>query len=550
MKPRLTRQQKGLSWPRLLSIELNNFDIERVLPDVLYLVVSHGRQRGSTPNDARAVGRYSEKLAKHHAMSGFDDEADRTLLDHWIRAAAISTSRATKGRTAEQIDFLRPLTLAVYKTGFPEVRSRQRNIPGFLYAAMLDAVVGDDRLKASSRLLAIFSDALGRGVRVGPAPDYEPTYDGSTQLDLHARLQLAYLDGFDPVLASVRAPREEYSAALPAQAAGAGRRLLAFVEFYAAVNPAPALARGLLALSNLELFAYTLKLFAAAPSLVGTGELPPAMRNESPSGPEVYCDFTGVRGGTSDELARACVDRDLQSLNAYYDAVIWLRSVDRLVRRTALASDLDNIGADTPTYLHTLRAFAKELRVQQWAEIEFEQIRDDTLAAATAESRVSVESQFEAQSRVASDALTATIGLIADAQRGVYLTNLGKWYGNAGGIRLQYGLLAGNVAGRRNWRYSLSDELLLVLVQLAFADRLGAKPPGSRLPLREFLTYLENNYGLIVDRPPEFLDTTMARAGSRDNLAAFKRKLRQMGFFDELSDDFSAQYLSMPGSAA
>jgi hypothetical protein len=60
------------------------------------------------------------------------------------------------------------------------------------------------------------------------------------------------------------------------------------------------------------------------------------------------------------------------------------------------------------------------------------------------------------------------------------------------------------------------------------------------------LACLERRYGVLVDRPPSFLDSSQNRAAGKANLEALKRRLRQMGFFSALSDDFTAQYLRLP----
>jgi hypothetical protein len=93
----------------------------------------------------------------------------------------------------------------------------------------------------------------------------------------------------------------------------------------------------------------------------------------------------------------------------------------------------------------------------------------------------------------------------------------------------------------------MSDDLLAVLVQLAFVE----DPSGTlsnvtlrpQIRLRDFLTFLESRFDVIVDRPPGFLDTASSRAAAFENLEALKRRLREMGYFRELSDDFTAQYL-------
>jgi hypothetical protein len=549
VKARLPKEMRGFGFPRLFEVDLNDFDIERILSDVFYLVVSHGRQRGRTPNDPKTIARYRDVLAAHPDLIGFSNDSGKRLLDGWLRAAVIRTASATRGRTGEQIDYLRPLTIAVYKAGFPD-SSRQRNVPGFLHGAMLDAVESTDGRPATERLKRMFLAALGRGILVGDAPTFAPAYDDGTNLDIHVLLGLAYLDGFEPVLASGRKPRAEHSSALPDQARAIGRRLLCYLESYGATLPTTALARGFLALANLELFVYSSKLFAATVELNRTGALPAAMGNISPSPPDIYCDFTAVRGGTSDELARACVERDLEALGAFSEASIRLRTIERYARRSpALAEELDALGPDTPDYLMAITRMADHERVQQWAEFEFERIKEETVSALGEDIQASVASQFEATRRASEDSLVPTVALIAAAQRRNHVLHLTAWFHNAGGLRSSYGLLAGKLRGKRTWRYVISDDLLATLVLLAHADPSNVSREGRGLPLPDFLSYLERSYGVIVDRPPRFLDGTAARAGARENLASLKRKLRQMNFFSELSDDFSAQYLTLPDQA-
>jgi hypothetical protein len=57
---------------------------------------------------------------------------------------------------------------------------------------------------------------------------------------------------------------------------------------------------------------------------------------------------------------------------------------------------------------------------------------------------------------------------------------------------------------------------------------------------------LEQRFGVAVDRPPGFAPTAEATAAAKRNLEALKLRLRQMGFFQVLSDDFTAQYLRAP----
>jgi hypothetical protein len=125
------------------------------------------------------------------------------------------------------------------------------------------------------------------------------------------------------------------------------------------------------------------------------------------------------------------------------------------------------------------------------------------------------------------------------------------WFYSVSGFNRPYGILSGNTRGaRRVARYTLSNELLSALVHVALADQGwdedGRRIPAVRLPLKEFLKFIEKRYGLLIDKPPAIETSAEAIEASRRNLEAFKIRLRQIGVFENLSDDFDAQYLQRP----
>ena len=129
--------------------------------------------------------------------------------------------------------------------------------------------------------------------------------------------------------------------------------------------------------------------------------------------------------------------------------------------------------------------------------------------------------------------------------------NLVSWYWSAGGLGKHSGSSPATCGESANWRYAMSDDLLDALVRRALIPELDAGGLANvrvrnRLRLSEFLQFLADRYAVVVDRPPSFLDDAHARAAASTNLESLRRRLRQMGFFEELSDDFNAQYLRNP----
>ena len=57
---------------------------------------------------------------------------------------------------------------------------------------------------------------------------------------------------------------------------------------------------------------------------------------------------------------------------------------------------------------------------------------------------------------------------------------------------------------------------------------------------------MSERFGILIDRPPADFDSADARAGAAENLSAFTQRLKLLGCFEGLSDDFSAQFVTRP----
>lgn len=109
-------------------------------------------------------------------------------------------------------------------------------------------------------------------------------------------------------------------------------------------------------------------------------------------------------------------------------------------------------------------------------------------------------------------------------------------------------------------RFALGSLLLEVLLQIAV---LQSSPSGfhtRELRIDELLTFLQERYGIFVDRLPPGDGFGMASindlAALRQNVGAFKDRLREIGFFRDLSDAYVTQTItprytisSAPGGA-
>jgi hypothetical protein len=109
------------------------------------------------------------------------------------------------------------------------------------------------------------------------------------------------------------------------------------------------------------------------------------------------------------------------------------------------------------------------------------------------------------------------------------------------------GLLAQSRAKGSPRRFVLGSKLLEVLLQVAVLTREGSRFVTREVRIEDLLAFLRNRYGIHIDRLPETGQTAGSisdRRALRLNLEAFKRRLREIGFYEDLSDAYVTQKVS------
>ena len=171
MKPIIPKALRGYSFDRLIGVEFNDFDVERLLPSLFYITVTRGRQVAKRVNSEKELSTYVEALRQHKRMQGFDGDNGRRLLDRWVRSTIVKMGRMGSSRRDEQIQYIQPLTLLSYKSGFPASISRQRRVHQFLYSLFLRVL----RLRPSRPSVSkpLFEQKVAKGAKEGREEEEE-----------------------------------------------------------------------------------------------------------------------------------------------------------------------------------------------------------------------------------------------------------------------------------------------------------------------------------------------------------------------------------------
>jgi len=330
--------------------------------------------------------------------------------------------------------------------------------------------------------------------------------------------------------------------------------IVSFLVRYRGHIPSGILSRYLNALLGFSLFIYTLRLMRATAGLVFGGETPPefvqVVGTKKPLPPiDLYTDMTRNPTGDSGRLAHAAVTRHLEGTEKYLRAMLVLRCLDRFVMQNRdLKRELpDPEGGQYLLALWNLRDNSDVRSDFRKLERDIEQLykeADESEVLPIEVQTILDHPTFAQWHRVTE--------LLAQLQEKSALSGIIKWYSATGGFENSDGILRGNQRGKRVWRYEMSDFLLETLVQLAAVSPEVQKASGYQtladkpmpITLTAFLDHVKHRYGLLLAEPPSFANSTEATAASRDNLQALRVRLRQMGLFQDLSDDFNAQRLT------
>ena len=565
MKVRIPKDLKGASYPVVMTIEFNNFSADMFLPALFLKIMSGGRLRLRGKNDETAIGMYVEKLANHALLTGFRTPDGRRVLEKFVRTALITTGAVGEAKRGEQISALMPFSLLCYKPGFPSEGRRQRGVDTFLYYVLREQLrAGASIVEAQVDLKAKIVSLFGEGLEFDKTPNsIDAAYDGHANLDILTRMSLAFIDGFD----GTRPGRESESSKpspCPALATQLAQDIFLFLNTYSKRMPSQALTYYFQALISFEMYSYSLRLATAVNALVrNPDELPLGMRDVSEnSDPLIYLDFTGRQRHLSGQMAAECVRRDVETFQQFFRSMLQLRWLDKQVARfrrsasTRLAVERILQGnSNGAAYLQSML----QMRENPDLKYSFNAAAQQDIASIHAATLPNTEESDKTESRwldeitePARTDIDQLVLLLEEGQRQSYLSHYISWITGAGGMSKTYGLLNGISRQRRTWRYAPGNDLLSLFVQLATAHAIpqghlkngGAAP--QKIRLQDFLLFLEQRYGIIVDRPPPGIHGAEYSAAARDNLRAMLSRLRQMGIFTDLSDDFTVQRLRPP----
>lgn len=519
---KLRKQDQEFRNPRIFYADPKNADLDRVLV-VLFLWLRTNGMRpavaGRQRQEFEKVDVHFRRLAALPGVSGFTENED--IARRWLESDVFDL--VNRGRPTAVIASLRPLHLDAHKIRVAKY-CRDYNFADALYA-MLEHGEGS----AHKALKAYLEQ--GR------------VYQPGIRLDLETLAVLKLVEGV-----SDAHPSGEKITPYPPLCRGQSRVLCDDIERILSYPdvPRPVMIDYLRAILGLHLGLYTLRLARQLSGWIRDRASHPTCRDcpvygnnddtfaECPYPVAFTTDMGGDYRTRMAQLAQEDAAGEYARLGDFVKAVFSMNQLLRYAREEHVSEDPFDVPAlladPTAEFEADFKAVLKQIRKLN-------------------EEDESLPPEVEAILGAGLSSFDTLIELVTHVRQAHHIKYLVQMLDKLFQKSSPFGVLVQGKSRANPRRWHLGGRILEVLVQLAV---LKAKetPTGRRFAtepilIEDFLAWMERRYGFVIapgvtpaGRKPVSVDEHRA---FRENVRALKDRLREIGFYDDLSDAYNAQ---------
>ncbi len=545
---KLNRKDYEFNNPRICHIMPKHIDLDRVMIGLYMLLKYDGRRPVSRVGRIEVdVDYLADQLIQQHGATLKGFQAYRDVIEDWVHSDLVDM--VYRGHPdKERIASPRPLHLNAYKLRNPRYSKDYRG-PEHLYSMIL---TGDPGLVG--RLAAY----LGQGMDAAN----RDTYDEQTPLDLNTLIIVRMVD--NPHLQE--RPSSEGGKPVPPLCLGQARllcsdlrRLLAYENFI----PRPVLIDYLRTAFGLHLGLYLLRLFHQLAGWVADKAAHPTclrcpVKPEQEEAPFAVCPFAfqNPEGNGAYRQSELVVDmgedytshmamlsrdncaRHYSRINDYIHAVFTVNQLFQFAKSYAGQRHLRRRPETVAGVLEILTA------PPQGLEYYFGERIDNILPPSELEDeRAEVLAIRKMQSL---SPLETFVELVALERTRYYRKYLTEQLDSVLMKNQETGLLRQGKGRRNERRWHLGSRLLEMLVQIAVLEPVGhGASTGFRsrpILVEDFVAWLRARYGLVL--APQWQDATIQDYEAFNaNLRYLQDRLREIGFYTNLSDAYNAQVI-------
>jgi len=240
--------------------------------------------------------------------------------------------------------------------------------------------------------------------------------------------------------------------------------------------------------------------------------------------PDIFVDLTNGQNETCDDLAQENVARHYSVMYRYFRSHYKLAKLDEFARTfPGYTGALDELvkfmsHKDVDAYFRIKLGEVTGLEDGEEQDPEIQAIIDLKLPPLDAYVEILTQKTFKTRMRNHKALMASLCGLNRDDG----FLHGGRWHKR---------------------KYVLGNQLLELLVQLAVVDARGGKFYTKPITITDFVKWLANRYGILIDKTGTPDDSPEVARALEANYAALKDRLRQLGFFTDLSDASISQVI-------
>lgn len=509
MAIKLNKEESLFRNELIFTADAKAVKIDNTLVNLFMLLKHNGvrpRQRARSKDkaliDLENIKNVFSKLEEEGTLTGFKENPDAAEL--WLRSNLVNM--VFRGNVdKEKISSLRPIHLESYRVrNAPNTRDYYTADQVYLMLSV-DPTVKED---LKNFLMEGWDDTTNK-------------IDIANDLDVDSLGLLLIIKNVKPGFLESKSTLNQISPLLKKQAelfCDDVRRLLV----YKRLIPRNVLIDYLKTITSFHLSLYIQKLVYVLPKMVESGT------TEFKDEWNIVLDATD---NFESKIAKIAVDDAENLTNSIYDYVKSTFQINAALRRLKLdKTNSDNLSKA----LQILKEKPTDF------EIYFETKWDNLFDSLEDEDKLLIEDMVKYEDTY----FDRYIELILKA-RGAYQYRYNiQLIDNLSQKNNERGFMAQGRSRKHSRRFVLGTRLLETLVQILVLEAKDGKFNTRSLSIEELMKQVKDRYGLVINGldEPRFKDSDLnTHLAFKENVEAFKMKLRQIGFYNDLSDAYILQ---------
>ena len=511
--PIIDKDERVFREPYIFASDVKAITLDNVLVNLFMLIRNNGARiklmlKTGTFHDIKSLKKYFHVLEDQNNIKGYSDNPD--AIESWIRSSLVNM--VYRGKAKENIASMRPLHLESYR-----IRN-QKHTKDYNTADQLFIMISQrpEVMNALKSYLSIGWDNASRKIVDSP------TLDVDTAGILHL-IKLVDIDTKVSNSQMVIKPILEDQANLFCDDI---MRLLAYQHSI----PRSVFIDYFRILAGFHLSLYFQKLVYLLPKMVKEGRI------DVKDDWSQVVDLTDKLESSVSPIACADMDKTINGLMDYIRASYSIRVMRRIVTPNATVA----------TALSMIKNPSMEINADINANLRNIYNRYSSNAKTTEEMQEAEQNAKDLQEYLQYEETPLEKYVQCLMKVGAaYQLKYSRDFLDKSSMKNEASALIIDGRSRKHTRRgSIGSKLLEVLVQLLVLDQKNGKLESKPLSIRQLAKAIRKRYGLIIDGTdePRFADADIkTHQAFKDNMNALKSKLRQIGFYTDLSDASSLQ---------